>query len=366
MSDKKRILVVDDTPANIKILNDILKNLYHVSVAKSGKDAIKIANFEPKPDLILLDIMMPDIDGYEVCRKLKSDKYTSQIPVIFVTAKVRDEDESKGFELGCVDYITKPISLPIVVARVKTHIDLGSALETLEEQNRELVQGAIFRDEVEKITRHDLKNPLTGIFSGIDFMEMVGGLTEEHLEAINTMKDSAHKILLMVNSSLDLFKMERNLYIPEPVDIDMVDIIKRIDKEFDSLFRTYKTSVSIFVEDKPVSEDTVFYVKGEMLLLYSMMANLIKNAAEAIPENEDITVLLHRKNSTSFIAVKNKGTVPKEIHESFFEKFATSGKKNGTGVGTYSAKLITRTLGGEISMTSSIDDGTTVLIGFPA
>ena len=124
MSRKPIVLVVDDTPSNLDVLTAILKDIYQVKVAINGTIGIKIAKMVPQPDLILLDIMMPEMDGYEVCRRLKSDPVTADIPVIFVTAKTDVADEQKGFELGAVDYITKPVSPPIVKARVVTHISL--------------------------------------------------------------------------------------------------------------------------------------------------------------------------------------------------------------------------------------------------
>ena len=129
--DKQTILVVDDTPDNIDILSSVLRSKYKVKAALNGERALKIANSEDKPDIILLDIMMPDIDGYEVCRRLKSDPATANIPVIFITAKNQEEDEKHGLELGAVDYIAKPISPPIVLARVQTHL-------ALYDMNREL------------------------------------------------------------------------------------------------------------------------------------------------------------------------------------------------------------------------------------
>ncbi|MDH4318352.1 MAG: response regulator [Desulfobulbaceae bacterium] len=132
MNNTKRILVVDDTPANLKALNELLSPSYNISVATNGQDALRLAKSSP-PDLVLLDIMMPGMDGYEVCRLLKSDETTSGIPVIFVTAKTEVEDEQKGFELGGVDYITKPISPPIIKARVKTHLTLKEVREHLED-----------------------------------------------------------------------------------------------------------------------------------------------------------------------------------------------------------------------------------------
>ena len=121
---KPKLLIVDDTPENIQVLIETLKDQYTIVAAINGEKALKLALAEPLPDLILLDIMMPEIDGYEVCRRLKSQEATQNIPVIFVTAKSEVEDETLGFELGAVDYITKPFSIPVVKARVKAHLEL--------------------------------------------------------------------------------------------------------------------------------------------------------------------------------------------------------------------------------------------------
>ncbi len=136
---KPKVLIVDDTAENIQVLMETLKDHYTIVAAINGDKAIKIAQTEPRPDLILLDIMMPEMDGYEVCRKLKSDESTHTIPVIFVTAKSEVEDETLGFELGAVDYITKPFSIPVVKARVKAHLDL-KRLRDLEVIQREKLQ----------------------------------------------------------------------------------------------------------------------------------------------------------------------------------------------------------------------------------
>jgi putative two-component system response regulator len=136
------VLVVDDTPGNIDLLQGILAPAYRVKVAANGARALEIAAQADPPDLILLDIMMPDLDGYQVIRRLKADPKTRGIPVLFITAKESPEDEQKGFDLGCVDYITKPISAPRVRARVKTHLalhDQNRALEaTVRDRTREI------------------------------------------------------------------------------------------------------------------------------------------------------------------------------------------------------------------------------------
>jgi len=131
-NQKATILIVDDTPANIDILQGLLSDRYRVKAAINGAMALKIASIKPLPDLILLDIMMPGMDGYEVCSKLKSNPDTQQIPVIFVTAMNETQDELRGLEIGAVDYITKPISPPILMARVQTHLALHNKSMLLE------------------------------------------------------------------------------------------------------------------------------------------------------------------------------------------------------------------------------------------
>ncbi|MBW8191085.1 two-component system response regulator [Neiella marina] len=121
---KQTVLVVDDTPENLDVIAGILKENYKIRVATNGAKALKLADSASQPDIILLDIMMPEMDGYEVCQALKKNPRTARIPVIFVTAKGEVSDEAKGFELGAVDYITKPVSPPLVLARVKTQLAL--------------------------------------------------------------------------------------------------------------------------------------------------------------------------------------------------------------------------------------------------
>ena len=144
---KPTVLIVDDTPENLTLMNGLLREDYRTKVANSGARALALAVADPKPDLVLLDIMMPEMDGYEVCRRLKADAATRDIPVMFLTAKVEVEDEQQGFDVGAVDYITKPISPPIVLARVKTQLSLKAAADFLRDKN------AYLETEVQKRTR---------------------------------------------------------------------------------------------------------------------------------------------------------------------------------------------------------------------
>jgi putative two-component system response regulator len=149
LNDKQTILVVDDTPGNLDVLSGVLRPEYKVKIALNGERALKIANGDAKPDMILLDIMMPEMDGYEVCSQLKANPATSRIPVIFITAKNDEEDEKKGLDLGAVDYITKPINPSLVKARVRTQL-------ALYDQNRALEQKVAERTEELKNTRMEV------------------------------------------------------------------------------------------------------------------------------------------------------------------------------------------------------------------
>ena len=307
---RHRILVVDDEPNNRKLLYQILQDSYQPAFAVNGEQAL-------------------------------------------------------GFEVGCADYITKPFSPSIVLARIKTQLELRDAFETMAAQNKKLIQAAKLREEVERITRHDLKNPLTGIFSGVDLLEDMEGLNPDQMEVLDIIKGSAHRMLRMINTSLDLFKMEQNIYRLNLVEVDLIRIILRIEKEFHSLIRTKQTQIVIRNEDLPQAETGNFIVRAEDLLIYSMMSNLIKNAVEATRKTEKISITLSKKDSQAVICIHNNGSVPQEIKPVFFEKYTTSGKAKGSGIGTYSARLIAQTLGGSIHMDSSEEKGTHISILLP-
>ncbi|UUY08544.1 response regulator [Pseudomonas sp. J452] len=136
--DQPLVLVVDDTPENLELMSELLLGSYRVKVASNGAKALRIAAGDPQPDLILLDIMMPEMDGYEVCQRLKADPVTAQIPVVFLTAKTEQADEQHGFDLGAVDYITKPISPPIVLARVHAQLQLKASADFLRDKSEYL------------------------------------------------------------------------------------------------------------------------------------------------------------------------------------------------------------------------------------
>ncbi len=186
--NKQRILIVDDTSENIDVLVDVLSD-YKRSVANNGKKALAIATSDKPPDLILLDIMMPGIDGYEVCKRLKSFEKTKEIPVIFLTAMTSEESETKGLELGAVDYITKPISPPIVRERVKNHLELKLARECLKNQN------VVLEEKVRERTKDLVLTQDVTIFSLAVLAEYRDPETGGHIKRTqNYMKALAKKL----------------------------------------------------------------------------------------------------------------------------------------------------------------------------
>ena len=160
------ILIVDDTPKNVQLLGSILsKEHYEIVIAENGKEALEIIN-DFIPDLILLDIMMPEMDGYEVCQILKGNPETEEIPIIFLTAKSSPEDVVKGFKLGAVDYVTKPFAKLELLSRVRTHIELKIArdlqkenLKIITEKNKKLEELNNLKDKFLGIAAHDLRDP---------------------------------------------------------------------------------------------------------------------------------------------------------------------------------------------------------------
>ena len=206
------MLVVEDLPDDIAILSEILREEFHVRVATSGETALKIARSDAPPDLLLLDIMMPDVDGLEVCRRLKQERATSRIPVIFVTAKDAVADESLGFAVGAVDYIAKPVNPHLVKARVKAHLELKKAREELERQNEILTQNALLREEVEAISRHDLKNPLMVVMSVPRVLLASDSLKDSDRKLLEMVETAGRQMLEMINRTIDLFKMEKGTY----------------------------------------------------------------------------------------------------------------------------------------------------------
>lgn len=371
-----KILIVDDERYNIYVLVNILKTDYRTIVAKNGEDALKRARAESPPDLILLDIMMPVMDGYEVCRQLKADPQTKEIPVIFVTAMGDIKDETRGLELGAIDYLTKPINPAIVLARVKNHLTLQAARKEIEQQkqqleiqNAELLEAARLREDVEHIARHDLKTPLNIVIGMPDLILEEGNLSARQVKFLKMIENSGYRMLNMINQSLNLLKMERNMYQVTPVTVNLPPIFQKIAAEMQHILNSLDLSLEIMINGAPPveAEAETFLVSGEELLCYSLFENLLKNALEASPSGGKITISCLEQGERAVIRIHNQGAIPECIRDRFFDKYVTSGKKRiGTGLGTYSARLFAETMGGAIWFETSENHGTTLIIQLPA
>jgi PleD family two-component response regulator len=353
------ILVVDDLPANIDVIVGILSVAYKIRVATSGKRALKIAISNTPPDLILLDIMMPEMDGFEVCRRLKENPMTANIPVIFLTAKSDVETTIEGFELGAVDYINKPVEPALLRMRVKNHLDLKFSKDELRYQVDGLMETARLREDVERISRHDLKNPLGLIINKAAQILNDKFLPKRYWQQIQDIEVAGTTILNMVNSSLNLYKMETNSYHFEPVNVDIIKVISKVEKDMKHILKENNIDINI------TADSDCIYIKGEELLCYSIFSNLIKNAVEASICGESIEVSV-AKGKKVMVVIHNPAVIPESVKDHFFIKYATANKSSGTGIGTYSAKLMVEVQEGSLTFTSSAEQGTRLFLEFPA
>lgn len=347
------ILIVDDNPENIQVLGTALRQKNcRVTVAQSGELAVKAA-IEHLPDLILLDIMMPEMNGFQVCEILKNSPKTKDIEIIFVTAAVAHSDELKGLALGAIDYIHKPFSIPIVQAKVALHLERARSKKELHLKNAALEENARLRDDIERITRHDLKTPLNALLGYPQLMLHDDNLTAEQRDYLEEMLSAGNEMLNMINNSLDLFKMETGCYHYLPESVDLLAVINAILKDLRIFIVEHQVNINIVRDDSPASADQPFWVLAEKNLSYSLFANLIRNAIEACAADDTIIIRLDYQSRCGVIALTNPGSVPTEIRDTFFEKYTTAGKIHGTGLGTYSARLMVETQNGTIAMSTN-------------
>ena len=364
LQSKPQILIVDDLPENLEVLSGIFEHEYSILIAKTGETALNIVRSNPGLAVILLDIMMPEMDGYEVCRRLKADPGTAKIPVIFISAKTEIFDEAMGFEVGGVDYLTKPVTPLIARARIQAHIQIQATRRELEKQNEILQENVALRETINQITCHDLKSPLTVFLNAPCILKQEENLSPDQLEYLDIIEKAATKMLEMINRTLDLYKMERGQYNFNPLPIDVRRVFTTVFGSLQGLASEKNITCLLLENGHSCPESKDYFIPGEEYLFFSVFSNLVKNAIEASPPAEKVVVELEFSDA-SLIRVKNKGTIPEQIRDRFFGRYATFGKKDGTGLGAYSAKLITQTLGGSIQATSSESTGTILTLSFP-
>jgi DNA-binding response OmpR family regulator len=339
---KCTVLIVDDIATNIEVLAGALKDEYAIKVAISGKKALEIANAF-HIDLILLDIMMPQMDGFEVCRQLKADPKTAHIPIIFLSARDGVDDVVGGLKLGAVDYVSKPVDPTILRARLSAHLTLATAMSDLKRQNELLAENAHLREDVERMTRHDLKSPIAVALHGSQAL-LAGELTDNQRLNARMIEQAAGNALEMINRTLDIYKMEQGQYQPQLRSFDLAALLDKVARQIELAFGTSGIEVRV------VRPDTGVVCLGEQLLCYSLFNNALKNAAEASPVNSAITVKLAPGYGCVHVVIENPGEVTGAMRQRFFDKYAPSDKVGGHGLGTYSIKLMAEVQGGDAAM----------------
>ncbi|NJB67338.1 PAS domain S-box-containing protein [Desulfobaculum xiamenense] len=220
------------------------------------------------------------------------------------------------------------------------------------------------REEVERITRHDLKSPLNIIVGMSDFMKDDGNLTQEQRDNLSMIEHSGNTMLNMINLSLAVYRMERGTYELAPAPVDLAVSMRQVLRELGPQLDALNVRVRVRIRGEQDAPGVAFMVMGDALLCWAMLYHLVQNAVDASPSGGVVTVDMD-ENGGSTVSVHNHGVVPPEVRENLFEKFVTFGKKENTGLGAYSARLIARTLGGDISLISSESVGTRMTVRLP-
>ncbi|MBF0102104.1 MAG: hybrid sensor histidine kinase/response regulator [Desulfobacterales bacterium] len=400
-SRENMILIVDDAKENIDILFQALVDDYELSVAVDGESALEYVSTNP-PDLILLDIMMPGMDGFEVCRRLKKDPETSAIPVIFLSAMNELESKTAGFESGAVDYVTKPFEILEVKARVKTHLDLRNALKTINQYNKQLEE--IVERRTKELIRterqaafslliqgivHNLKNPLSGIIGSsqlilkygnilksmlLDIPEDVKNKEIKYIEGIIKFSEMVHgsgtQMNEMINSMMSKSRSDKS----DKIEMVYLNDILKQEVEFlnaDQLFKHKITKHININEQLP----KIKLVPSEIAQVFQ---NLVRNAIHALWNHPkpSITIGSGTYDKGVWFSVEDNGPgIPKNILSVIFDPFFTtkpkaSEEKNsnepvGTGLGLYSCLEIIKTYNGKIDVNTTVGKGTTFIVYLP-
>ena len=360
---RQTILVVDDMEANLLLLTRVFEGEYRIRIALNGKKALEICQSDNPPDLVLLDIMMPGMDGFEVIRLMREHPSSETIPVIFVTAMTGEDNRLKGMELGAVDFVVKPIDFDVLKPRVRNFMRYVHLHKQLQANYDNMLELARLRDDVENITRHDMKGPLAGVIGLVQALVDDDSTNRTQIGQLHIIEEAALQVLDMINLSSELFKIETGRYLLDAKPVVISDILRRIVDISRTTFAEKHLSIG-FDTDMPI-EDEIPKVLGDATFCYSIFQNLIKNACEAAPENAQVSVTLKAETPLKII-VQNQGAVPEQIRGCFFDKFVTCGKEGGSGIGTYSAKMLAEAQNGTISMeVSDQKNQTTISVALP-
>lgn len=387
------ILIVDDNPVNLKLLDLTLSSSgYKVKKEMNGLDVVQQVPVI-LPDLILLDIMLPDISGFEICEQLKSNYLTASIPIIFMTALTDTVDKVKGLSLGAVDYITKPFKKEELLARVGTHLHLKNLIRSLENQNQELREltqknqdleqrvaerTAELKEALEKekelnqlksrfitMASHEFRTPLAIISSSSAILEnfsdrLTQDRKQEHLKTIQNTIVHITQILddvLMINRA-EAHKIELNLE-----SSDIIAFCHHLKEETESRNTRHTIDLSLNIDP----EMAIF--QFDKKLLWQILNNVINNAIKYSPHHNFIDLNISKDNNKIIFEVRDSGIgIPEKDQSKLFESFhrgSNIGNISGTGLGLSIVKKCLDLYKGEITVESEVGKGTTVKVSIP-
>jgi len=361
------ILIVDDVPANLKVLGDILKSEgYKVRPVPNGTLALQVA-LKEKPDLILLDVMMPDMDGFEVCRRLKESPLLKDIPVIFISALNDTKDIVKALKCGGVDFITKPFQAEEISARVNTHLMLHQQSIMLRAQSRELKELNASKDKFFSIIAHDLRGPLGG-FMGLSEMiadESQPLTSDERQDMILMLSRSARNIYSLLENLLEWSQMQQGNTAFKPHITGLNTLVTECTKLLFEVSR--KKDISITVD---IDKDHVVFADTNML--QSVIRNLVSNAIKFTPKGGRVIITADlTENNTSVITVKDTGIgMNSDMVFNLFRINVNSSRpgtdgENSTGLGLLLCKEFVERHGGEIWVESEEGKGSLFCFAIP-
>ncbi len=369
-SEKQTILIVDDQVENIDILNEVLCSNYNVLACKNGKNAIDIVE-KKYPDIILLDVMMPEINGFEVCQKLKSNPNTSKIPIIFITAQNKDVEEEKGLQLGAVDYITKPISPSIVKARIKTHLSLYDQNRILDqkvkEKTAELAEANSRLANLEKtksdflsLISHELRTPLTSL-TLINEMFLQMKVSKEQKEMLEFAGKSINRLIRFSEIALLITSLHaENFILKDVMPLPIKNLINETIYELKDL--ADKKEIEII---KKFSND---FIRGNGRLIIKCLNIILDNAIKHSPQNNQILIKSYNNKNVTIVIEDNGTGFSKEAMERLFDFFSCDDimhHSEGFGLGLSTVKLIMGVHNGEIEVKNKENSGAIIKLIFP-
>jgi two-component system sensor histidine kinase/response regulator len=356
---KPRILVVDDVMQNLQVVGTMLRNEgYDVMPAASGPQALERMRVRT-PDLILLDLMMPEIDGLEVCRRLKADPETQQIPIIFLTASNEMEHLVKGFEVGAVDYVTKPFNGAELLARVRTHLELKLARERLREMNDE-------KNEFMGIVAHDLRNPLGAIQGYSEMIIDDREMSRAEIDAcVSRILETARRMSDMVRNLLDTNRIERGDMKVSLTAVDLGPLAKKLTESYHPRAAAKQQNLCLQQDTGPL------VALADPNQIIQVLENLISNAVKYSPHGKEILVRVGRADGMVRCEVTDQGPgLSAEDQKKLFGKFARlsakpTGGEHATGLGLSIVKRMVEAMNGRVWCESEPGHGATFIVALP-